>query len=64
MRGLSTDIFSRHHILRYILISELDMSIGDIDRLTEKEISILLIIHNEVLKSREEKEKEAVRNAR
>lgn len=61
---MKTDISSRHHILRYILISELDMSVGDINILTEKEINILLIIHHEVSKMREEKEKEVTRNAR
>ena len=61
---MKTDISSRHHILRYVLISELDMSVGDINILTEKEINILLIIHHEVSKMREEKEKEVARNAR
>lgn len=61
---MGTDISSRHYILRYILINEFNLSIGDINKLTEKEINILLIIHHEVSKMKEEKEKEVIRNAR
>lgn len=62
MRGLKTDIASRHYILRYVLITQLNLSIGDIGKLNEKEINRLLVIHHEVLKMKAEKEKEAVRN--
>ena len=64
MRGLKTDITSRHHILRYVLITQLYLSVEDINRLTEREINTLLTIHYEVLKMKEEKEKEVARNAR